>query len=332
MSRIYKVHRHPDKTQSVTEMTVCSMLEGDIEASWTKADNANIVATDTQKQTVYVMAKQHPVNPPELFGAILAQHYIDTYDWITKAHIWITVHRWTRLEVDGKPHPHSFMRDGEEKRLVECTAERSKGINIRSGIKGLLVLKSTGSQFWGYHKDEYTRLPETWDRILSTEVEAGWRWHLFKDVAEVEKEQDAFDQAWKDTRTITLETFATEDSPSVQNTMYLMSEQILEKVPGVDAVEYSLPNKHYFEIGEFGSQEIVMRIANVLSRSQLVQGPQEYRRGCGGVCTPERSEWHYPMYGDETGIFIQVVKAFNTGVYGCRIVYRPRSYEHRMRP
>ncbi len=250
--RVYKVHRHPDKTQSVTEMTVCTMLEGDIAASWTKADNANIVATDTQKQTVYVMAKQHPVNPPELFGAILAQHYIDTYDWMTKAHVWITVHRWTRLEVDGKPHPHSFLRDGEEKRVVECTAERGTGISIRSGIMGLLVLKSTGSQFWGYHKDEYTRLPETRDRILSTEVEAGWNWRTFKELAEVEKEQTAFDQAWKDARTITLETFAKEDSPSVQNTMYLMSEQILEKVPMVDSVEYKLPNKHYFEIGKLG--------------------------------------------------------------------------------
>lgn len=248
--RLYKVHRHPDKTQSVTEMTVCTMLEGDIAPSWTKADNSSIVATDTQKQTVYVMAKQHPVNPPERFAAILGQHYIDTYNWMSKAHIWITVHRWTRMDVEGKPHPHSFLRDGEEKRVVECTAERGKGISIKSGITGLLVLKSTGSQFWGYHKDEYTRLPETWDRILSTEVEAQWRWRNFKDLADVEKEQEGFDQAWKDARTTTLETFATEDSPSVQNTMYLMSEQILAKVGQVEAVEYKLPNKHYFEIGE----------------------------------------------------------------------------------
>ena len=248
--RVYKVHRHADKTQSVVEMTVCTMLEGDIAASWTKADNASIVATDTQKQTVYVMAKQHPVDPPERFAAILSQHYIDTYEWMTRAHVWVTVHRWTRMEVDGKPHPHSFLRDGEEKRVVECTAERGKGVSIRSGITGLLVLKSTGSQFWGYHKDEYTRLPETRDRILSTEVEAGWNWRTFKTLAEVEKEQEAFNKAWNDARVITLETFAKEDSPSVQNTMYLMSEQILEKVPLVDSVEYKLPNKHYFEIGK----------------------------------------------------------------------------------
>lgn len=245
--RVYKVQRNDDGTQDVTEMTVCTLLEGDIADSWTKADNANIVATDTQKQTVYVMAKLHPVNPPELFAAILGQHYMDDYKWITKAHVSITVHRWTRLEVDGKPHPHSFFRDGAETRTVEAVVQRGD-ISIKSGIKGLLVLKSTGSQFWGYHKDEYTRLPETWDRILSTEVEAGWQWKKFKDLDEVKSSN--FDQAWKDARKITLDTFAKENSPSVQNTMYLMSEQILAAAPSVEAVDYSLPNKHYFEIGK----------------------------------------------------------------------------------
>lgn len=248
--RLYKVQRNADGTQDVTEMTVCTLLEGDIAASWTKADNVNIVATDTQKQTVYVKAKQHPVNPPELFASILGQHFLDQYSHIDAAHVSIIVHRWTRIVVDGKPHPHSFLRDGAETRTVELVARRGQGITITSGIKGLLVLKSTGSQFWGFHRDEYTRLPEVWDRILSTEVEAAWKWRSFGDVDEVKREQTKFDQAWTDARTITLETFAKENSPSVQNTMYLMSEQILAAVPRVDSVDYSLPNKHYFEIGE----------------------------------------------------------------------------------
>ena len=91
--------------------------EGDIAGSWTHSDNSNIVATDTQKHTTYIMAKLHPVNPPEHFAAILGQHFIDTYSHISAAHIWVTVHRWTRMDVEGKPHPHSFFRDGEEKRL-----------------------------------------------------------------------------------------------------------------------------------------------------------------------------------------------------------------------
>ncbi|KAK5118058.1 hypothetical protein LTR62_004104 [Meristemomyces frigidus] len=246
--RVYKVTRNDDGTQDVCEMTVCTLLEGDIAESWTKSDNKNIVATDTQKQTVYVMAKLHPVNPPELFASILGDHFLNQYSHIHVAHVTVTVHKWTRMEVDGKPHPHSFLRDGEEKRVVEAVAGRGQGITIKSGVKGLLVLKSTGSQFWGFHRDEYTRLPEVWDRILSTEVEAQWNWRPFHDLDEVKKEVAAFNPAWDEAKKITLETFAKENSPSVQNTMYLMAEQILAAVPRVDNVEYSLPNKHYFEV------------------------------------------------------------------------------------
>jgi len=246
--RVYKVQRNDNGTQDVTEMTVCTLLEGDIAASWTQSDNSNIVATDTQKQTVYVMAKLHPVNPTELFASILGQHFLDQYSHINVAHVSVKVHRWTRMDVEGKPHPHSFMRDGAETRHVEAVARRGQGITLKSAIKGLLVLKSTGSQFWGFHRDEYTRLPEVWDRVLSTEVEASWNWKRFTGLEEVKKEVACFDKAWSDARTITLETFAKENSPSVQNTMYLMSEQILAAAKGVESVEYSLPNKHYFEI------------------------------------------------------------------------------------
>ena len=255
--RLCKVHRHADKTQSVTEMTVSTMLEGDMAASWTQCDNSGIVATDTQKQTIYIKARQHPVNPPELFAAILAQHFLDEYPWMTRASVGVTVHRWTRLTVDGKPHPHSFLRDGSETRQVEAVAIRGEGIRIRSGIKGLLVLKSTGSQFWGFHRDAYTRLSETRDRMLSSEIEATWSWPDFADVDGVRSEQDSFDRAWSRARSITLDTFAKEDSPSVQNTMYIMGEKILAALPRVTSVEFSLPNKHYFEIGEGHAHRII---------------------------------------------------------------------------
>jgi len=111
-----------------------------------------------------------------------------------------------------------------------------------------LVLKSTGSAFYGFHRDEYTRLPETWDRILSTEVECAWTWRPLSGLSQVKSEVSKFDKAWEDARKITMDTFAKENSPSVQNTMYKMSDLILAAAPDVEAVDYSLPNKHYFEI------------------------------------------------------------------------------------
>jgi len=247
--RVYKVHRD-EKTgvQTVTEMTVCVLLEGEIETSYTKADNSVVVATDSMKNTVYIKAKEHPVTPPELFASILGTHFVETYPHIHAAHIKVITHRWTRMTIDGKPHPHSFYRDGAETRNVEAVVREGRGIDIRSGIAGLLVLKSTGSQFHSFVRDGYTTLPEVWDRILSTDVDCGWAWKTFSGLSAIKDAIPRFDKVWEDARYITMKTFAKESSPSVQNTMYKMCEQILGAAPEVEAVDYALPNKHYFEI------------------------------------------------------------------------------------
>ncbi|PYI10240.1 uricase [Aspergillus sclerotiicarbonarius CBS 121057] len=247
--RVYKVHRD-EKTgvQTVVEMTVCVLLEGDIDTSYTKADNSVVVATDSIKNTIYITAKQNPVTPPELFGSILGNHFITKYNHIHAAHVHIVTHRWTRLTIDGKPHPHSFLRDGEETRNVQVDAVEGKGIDITSSLAKLTVLKSTNSQFWGFVRDEYTTLPETWDRILSTDVDASWQWRRFSSLDEVRATVPHFDATWTAARDITLKTFAEDSSASVQNTMYKMAEQILARQSLLETVEYSLPNKHYFEV------------------------------------------------------------------------------------
>ena len=202
------------------------------------------------KNTVYVKAKEHPVTPPELFASILGTHFVETYPHIHAAHIKVVTHRWTRMTIDGKPHPHSFYRDGAETRNAEAVVREGRGIDIRSGIAGLLVLKSTGSQFHSFVRDEYTTLPEVWARILSTDVDCGWAWKTFSGLSAVMGAIPRFDKVWNDARYITMKTFAEESSPSVQNTTYKMCELILRVAPEVEAVDYSLPNKHYFEIGK----------------------------------------------------------------------------------
>lgn len=263
--RLYKVVKDESTgVQTVTEMTVTVLLEGAIETSYvpsvlfhppsdipsyTVGNNSVVVATDSMKNTIYIKAKEHPVTPPELFASILGTHFVDYYPHITAANIKIVTHRWTRMTIDGAPHPHSFYRDGAETRVVDAIVTKDHAITLRSGIAGLLVLKSTGSAFHGFVRDEYTTLPEVWDRILSTEVDCGWKWSVFASMDAVKAAIPKFDKAWGVARGITMKTFAMEDSPSVQNTMFKMSEAILEAVPETVEVDYSLPNKHYFEIG-----------------------------------------------------------------------------------
>jgi urate oxidase len=253
--RILKVKKNPSdpSVQDVIELRVCVLLEGDIEESYTKADNGSIVPTDTVKNTIHIVAKQYEVWPIELFGATLTDHFVNKYRHIHAAHASIIQYRWTRYNVKGKPHAHSFIRDGEETRVVKVSKKDDGScFEITSGLSGLTVLKSTGSMFYGYNKCEYTTLKETTDRILSTDVDNSWKWTPSKvaNLAQVKAlaANGEFDKTFDDARQITLERFAVENSASVQATMYNMAEAILKAQKLLDSVHYELPNKHYFEI------------------------------------------------------------------------------------
>ena len=65
---------------------------------------------------------------------------------------------------------------------------------------------------------------------------------------DVQNDVAKFDETHAKAREITFRLFAVEESPSVQNTMYKMCEEILAAQPNLTDVDYSLPNKHYFEI------------------------------------------------------------------------------------
>ncbi|KAJ3928638.1 MAG: hypothetical protein NXY57DRAFT_1041467 [Lentinula lateritia] len=77
---------------------------------------------------------------------------------------------------DRKPHPHSFFRDGDEKRTVKVKIDGTAGkdniqARISAGVNDLLVLKSSGSSFTSFIRDEYTRVKGVDDRLFATSVD-----------------------------------------------------------------------------------------------------------------------------------------------------------------
>jgi hypothetical protein len=117
--------------------------------------------------------------------------------------------------------------------------------HVLAGLRDLVVLKTTGSEFWGFPRDRYTTLAETRERILATAVTARWRY------TGTDLDWDAtFDVV----RTTMLETFAGTHSLALQQTLYAMGEAVLERCPDVAEVRLSMPNKHHFlqDLSAFG--------------------------------------------------------------------------------
>jgi urate oxidase len=232
--RILQVTRREDR-HDIKELTLGIRLEGDFETAHTKGDNRKVLPTDTMKNTVYALARQHRIESPEKFSLRLADHFLAQNPQVSRVRIEAAETLWVRLPFGEKPHPHTFTRSGDEKRTSAVIATRNEK-TVRAGLDGLVVLKTTDSAFEGFLRDEYTTLKEDRNRILATVIRAHWTYR--GDVAD-------YDAPWHGVRQALLETFAEHDSESLQQTLYAMGEVALEKVPSIRDIHLSLPNKHY---------------------------------------------------------------------------------------
>lgn len=158
---------------TITDVNVTSQLVGDFTDTHLTGANDDVIATDTQKNTVYAMARTGGVGSPEEFALRLARNYVDKYDQVTGARMAVEQYSWDRIVTSAGPHDHAFSKGTAESRT---TVVRKDGAaeTVISGLTGLVVLKSTGSEFWGFPDVEYTSLVETTDRILATAVTARW--------------------------------------------------------------------------------------------------------------------------------------------------------------
>lgn len=217
------------------DLTVEVQLQGEFEAAHTRGDNTQVLPTDTMKNTVYALAREAPVDPPELFGERLARHLLAACPAAQRAVVSLALHRWDRAAAAGEPHDHTFSRGPDERRLAAVTMD-STGLTVEAGLEGLGLLKTTGSAFEGFLRDRYTTLAETADRILATDVTARWRY--LRPPAD-------YGTTWSAIRAALIKAFAEHQSASVQHTLYEMGEAALAAAPQLAEIRLVLPNRHH---------------------------------------------------------------------------------------
>lgn len=241
--RLVKVERDAAR-HILHDLNVDIALSGDFGAAYTSGDNTRLLATDTMRNTVYALAKDHPLDSIESFGLALARHFLKAGPAVSGVRVAITEYPWARIAAGGGEHDHAFTRGaGERTALVSLADDAAE---VSAGVDNLLILKTTNSGWEDFYRDQYTTLPDANDRILATMLTATWSYGPAADLP--------FSALWGDIRARILETFTDHYSPSVQNTLYRMGKAVLEAFPAVQKIHFSLPNKHHllFNLKQFG--------------------------------------------------------------------------------
>lgn len=234
--RIVRVGR--DTTpHRLRDLTVAVALEGDFTAAHTDGDNANVIATDTMKNTAYAFAAEHLTGSIETYATTLARHFLDA-DQVERATVNVREHAWSPIDVAGSAAPDAFVRTGEGTRVATVVVGRDIAV-VESGIEDLVVMKTTRSSFSGFPRDRFTTLAETDDRLMATKLTAVWRYGS-PDID--------FDATWHAVRGTLLEVFADHDSPSVQTSIWIMARAMLERHAELDEIRMVLPNLHHWPV------------------------------------------------------------------------------------
>jgi urate oxidase len=235
--RIMRVERDTERHE-VRELSVECLLTGAFDASYTSSDNSSVIATDTVKNIVNIVARDNVTLANELYAAALAKYFLDHYPQVERVDVLAHETKWSRLVVDGASHPHAFALDANGKPFVKLTATR-EGSSTISGIDGFTFLKTTESGWEGYVMDEVTTIKETHDRMAATSMDASWKWS---------SAPASYPEANAKVLTSVLKVFASNYSPSIQRTMYQIGEAVLAAVPQISEISMACPNKHYLPI------------------------------------------------------------------------------------
>lgn len=232
--RFYKENaRH-----EIRDVNVTTTLRGDFEAAYTEGDQRQVLPTDTQKNTAFAFAKKVGLDTVEDYAIALARHFHETVEPVSSARVDVESYGWQRVSINGAEHDHTWVRQGPEVRIVAVTAADA-GTWLIGGIKDLVLLKSTGSEFADFLVDEYTTLAPTNDRVLATSLDVHWR---FAEIDGVD-----WDEVFAGIRATLLELFATTYSRALQQTLYAMGTAVLERFPMLAEIRLSAPNKHHFD-------------------------------------------------------------------------------------
>jgi urate oxidase len=233
--RVSKVLRGSDSDDFV-DVTVQVLLEGDVAPAHTAGDNTGVVPTDTMRNTVYGLAQSHLTRDLERFAEVLCSHFL-AKEGVDGATVVVEGNLWSRKT------GHGFVGGSSERRVARVA--RGGETSTMAGIQGLVVLKTTGSSFEGFPRDEFTVLPDASDRLLATSITADWAYSSLPEDTSA---------TWELVRQMLLDRFFEDWSASVQHQGYLMGEAVLAAVDEISSISFRLPNQHHlpFDLTRFG--------------------------------------------------------------------------------
>jgi urate oxidase / 2-oxo-4-hydroxy-4-carboxy-5-ureidoimidazoline decarboxylase len=232
------VHRIAGDDVFACEVSV-EVLGDNFAPAYTEGDNSAVVATDTMKNFILREAAAHEGSTLEGFLGDLGQRMIATYPVMQALRVSGRELRFDRLA--GKV----FSRSADDHGTATVEVGPDGVTDVRAGRHGLMLLKTRGSAFTQFARDEYTTLPERGDRPLFVRLDVDWRY------TDVHGHVDSL--AVRDHLARTFDDFVSE---SIQHLVHEMGTRLLADRPEIAEITFTAENHTRDPVGEEGGRKV----------------------------------------------------------------------------
>jgi urate oxidase/2-oxo-4-hydroxy-4-carboxy-5-ureidoimidazoline decarboxylase len=219
-------------------------------ASFTEGDNTKIVATDSMKNFILRHTALFKGETIEGFLAFISQQFLEKYTHV--ASISITGDRlpfdpvivpghdeWTNSGLVYRRSHNDHTSASMEISRTEDGADSFISSHL-CGLTDLQLIKVSGSSFYGFIRDEYTTLPESYDRPLYIFLNIYW---IYSDIADATSiEIDSYVPA-EQVRDIAQTVFHEFKTPSIQYLIYQIGLRMLSRFPQLAEVRFESNNR-----------------------------------------------------------------------------------------
>jgi urate oxidase/2-oxo-4-hydroxy-4-carboxy-5-ureidoimidazoline decarboxylase len=201
--------------------------------SYTEGDNSMVVATDSMKNIVHRTAVEFDGDALEDFLFELGSRFLERYEHVDSVDMHaeeVTFERKSGV---------LFQRLYDDRAVADVAVARDGTRYQWSGRKDLHLIKLSGSSFAGFVRDEYTTLPDTYDRPLFIHLDVQWI------------DDDPTRRAsGEKVRELVVETFASFESASIQHLVHEMGVRALDQFAEIGSISFRAENRLWDKAGE----------------------------------------------------------------------------------
>ena len=221
-------------------------------AAYTHGDNSMVVATDTMKNFIHRESLAFEGSTLEGWLFFLGRRFLETYPQMERLRVSAEEIRFdpALVPLDGGgfgPSGVLFHRRHDDRGVAALEVGRADDGSIvmgdlRAGRVGLDLMKTTGSAFADFPRDEYTTLPSRKDRLLFTHMDIAWRYADPRVAVAPDPARYAHPDQVADLAAVVFHEFV---SLSIQHLVHEIGLRMFERYPALVEVSFEAQNRTF---------------------------------------------------------------------------------------